>query len=531
MDTLTSLALAWLAQRTILPHLNLKPPTSPLTTFLLLAILIKTLLASTRKLLFLRKAKSLGCANPPSYPHKDPILGLDLLAPTLKAVKNHTFVSEMRSRFARHGNTHYVLALGRWVLVTCEPENIKCILGTKMDDYPIAGPRLYAALPLLGPDSVFTTNGAKWHHARGMIRPAFVRDQVADLRCFEEHITNLLNVVPRDGAVFDVQALLQAMTMDSSTDFMLGYSTNSLRQPSPEAEKFLEDFEFGSAQGAKRARLGSLSFWIPNRELEAAVGRIRTYLRFYLRRAIEEKKMMEEGAEKEKERGYVYLDEVLKMGLSEDHAIDQILSIIVAGRDTTAAAMTSAFYYLARSPDAVEKLRSEVKEVEAEIGGHDGMPTWEQLKGMKYLNNVIKEGLRLFPPLPTNSRETNKDTILPVGGGPDGKQPILVPKGTPVRWSLDMMQRRKDIYGPDAEEFRPERWESRRVGWDYLPFHGGPRICLGQQFALTQMSFTLYKFFKVFKSIEARDAELPLLIKSNLTASFANGCNIVAVPA
>ena len=141
------------------------------------------------------------------------------------------------------------------------------------------------------------------------------------------------------------------------------------------------------------------------------------------------------------------------------------------------------------------------------------------------------------------------------------------------------MQRRKDIFGPDAEDFRPERWEEglragyvsppplltystsrlvcsslchtialptdhtyitqkqksnikltfKLIRWEYVPFHGGPRICLGQQFALTQMSYTVFKFFQVFKSIESRD-DGPLLVKTNITACFANGCLIAAVP-
>lgn len=240
-------------------------------------------------------------------------------------------------------------------------------------------------------------NFCKRHSARAMIRPAFVRDQVADLRCFDKHITNLLSAIPRDGSTFDIQHLLQAMTMDSSTDFMLGYSSNTLVQPSPESEKFLADFEFGSQEGARRARLGPLAFWLPHRELDAAVRRIRKYVRFYLNKATRETENGRGGVE----RGYVFLDEVLKMGESEDHTIDQILSIIVAGRDTTAAAMTSVFYYLARSPRAVEKLRKEVKELEGVVGkGGEEMPTWEQLKGMKYLNNVIKEGALLRASLP-----------------------------------------------------------------------------------------------------------------------------------
>lgn len=73
------------------------------------------------------------------------------------------------------------------------------------------------------------------------------------------------------------------------------------------------------------------------------------------------------------------------------------------------------------------------------------------------------------------------DTVLPLGGGPDGKSPIFVPAGRQVGWHLYTIHRRKDIYGEDAEEFRPERWETLRPGWEFLPFNGGPRICIGRK--------------------------------------------------
>jgi cytochrome P450 len=68
------------------------------------------------------------------------------------------------------------------------------------------------------------------------------------------------------------------------------------------------------------------------------------------------------------------------------------------------------------------------------------------------------------------------DTTLPLGGGPDGKSPIFVPKGQMVIYQVYVMHRRTDLYGEDAQEFKPERWENLRPGWQYLPFNGGPRI-------------------------------------------------------
>lgn len=80
-------------------------------------------------------------------------------------------------------------------------------------------------------------------------------------------------------------------------------------------------------------------------------------------------------------------------------------------------------------------------------------------------------------------------TLLPRGGGPDGLSPVLVRKGDNVAFCVYAMHRRKDLYGEDAEEFRPERWDEDlplyydkvNAAWGYLPFNGGPRVCLGRK--------------------------------------------------
>jgi len=97
---------------------------------------------------------------------------------------------------------------------------------------------------------------------------------------------------------------------------------------------------------------------------------------------------------------------------------------------------------------------------------------------------VVTEVLRLYPSVPVNSREAARLTAIPVGGGPDGESPVLVRPGEAVGYCVYAMHRRRDIYGDDAECFRPERWEGdalKDVGWAYLPFNGGPRLCLGRK--------------------------------------------------
>jgi cytochrome P450 len=69
------------------------------------------------------------------------------------------------------------------------------------------------------------------------------------------------------------------------------------------------------------------------------------------------------------------------------------------------------------------------------------------------------------------------------------------------------MHRRTDFFGADSEVFRPERWEALRPGWEYLPFNGGPRICLGQQYALTEAGYVTVRLMQEFARLEPRDPD------------------------
>jgi cytochrome P450 len=89
---------------------------------------------------------------------------------------------------------------------------------------------------------------------------------------------------------------------------------------------------------------------------------------------------------------------------------------------------------------------------------------------------------RLYTNIPVNVREATKTTVLPRGAGPEGQSPLLIRKGFGIGFSPYHMHRNKELYGEDANEFRPERWEGpelKNIGCGFMPFHGGPRICLG----------------------------------------------------
>lgn len=89
--------------------------------------------------------------------------------------------------------------------------------------------------------------------------------------------------------------------------------------------------------------------------------------------------------------------------------------------------------------------------------------------------------LRLHPIVPINQRWASKDAVLPSGGKQE-KSSVVIPQGSNVYISVYTMHRRKDIYGEDANEFRPERWdEDLKPGWAFIPFGGGPRLCIGRK--------------------------------------------------
>jgi cytochrome P450 len=212
---------------------------------------------------------------------------------------------------------------------------------------------------------------------------------------------------------------------------------------------------------------------------------------------------------------YVFLHELLNQTKDPYALRSELLNILLAGRDTTAGLLSNTWQVLSQRPDLWAKLRAEVEQLNGE------KPDYTTIKEMKFLKWTLSESLRLMPVVPGNSRQALRDTVLPLGGGTNGKSPCLVKKGEVVGYSpwssksndntvhchtnARTVHRRKDYYGADALEFKPERWEALRPGWEYLPFNGGPRICVGQQYALMEASYATVRLIQTFPRIECRD--------------------------
>lgn len=352
---------------------------------------------------------------------------------------------------------------------------------------------------------IFTTDGSQWHDSRQLLRPQFIKDRVSDLHTFEHHVKVLLPLLSgsHNGATVKMDDLIYRFTLDAATDFLFASSVGSLQNGEVE---FATAFAEVQRVQATIARTGPLQGLVPKKSFHKALGVLNKFVDRYIDEALRLPKDELEKKTKSDE-GYTFLHAIATYTRDRQVLRDQLVAVLLAGRDTTAVTLSWLFYELSNHPQVVEKLRQEI----INHVGLDRVPTYDDLKSMRYLQHTLNETLRLYPVVPFNVRVALEDTTLPHGGGPDGTEPIGIEKDTPIGYSTFVMQRRADIYPPpssgfpDHLTFVPERWENwTPKSWTYIPFNGGPRICIGQQFALTEMAYTVTRILQTFERVESR---------------------------
>ena len=414
-----------------------------------------------------------------SFPHN--IFSTRIIIENSKALKGGYFLDNVRGRFLRNGTTLHYNTFFTELFTTIEPENIKTLLALNFKDWSLGPRRKSAFVPLLG-HGIFTTDGAAWQHSRELLRPNFARNQVGDLATFEIHVRQMIEAIPRDGSTVDLQDLFFQLTMDSASEFLFGESTNCLApgQAPEHSRAFADAFNRGQEEIAEAFRSGKLGDLLHSKkQFKKDAKTCHEFVDHFVYKGLEYRKTLDlsKGPPEIKEgERYVFLNELVKRTADPIQIRSELLNVLLAGRDTTASLLSDVWFVLARRPDIWNKLKAEVDEFEGQP------PTYQQIKDMKYLRMVLNEGkaffliylrvinvrsvaLRLYPVVAGNSRAAVVDTVLPLGGGEDGKSPLFMPKGSVMQYSVYAMHRRKDFYGEDADEFKPERWATLRPGW------------------------------------------------------------------
>ncbi|CAH6722793.1 cytochrome P450 52A13 [[Candida] jaroonii] len=458
------------------------------------------------------------------------LLSLPLLRKALRNKSEGTLAEFAQDLLKDHYSVKLSLGGIVPVVLTKDPENIKALIGTQFNDFAL-GTRHAHFKPLLG-DGIFTLDAQGWKNSRAMLRPQFSREQVAHVKSLEPHIKLLEKHIKKfRGETFDIQELFFRLTMDTATEFLFGSSVETLKDESinevAEVDfegrlEFAEGFNVSQAYLASRTYSQVFYFLINNREFREANKVVHKLADYFVDQTL---KISPEKLNEKAEGNYTFLYELAKQTRDPKVLRDQALNILLAGRDTTAGLLSFTFLELARNPEIWNKLRKTVLE-EFGTGTKEDLESisFETLKKCEYLKFVVNEALRMYPSVPMNFRTSTKETTLPRGGGKDGQSPIYISKGTTVAYSIYTTQRCTDFYGDDAHVFKPERWSNlNKLGWAYLPFNGGPRICLGQQFALTEASYVIVRLCQLFSKIESRDSVYPPKKNIQLTMNHKDG--------
>ncbi|KAJ7031177.1 cytochrome P450 [Mycena alexandri] len=481
-----------------------------------------------------------GAIRVPHIPNRWPA-GLDNVSKLGKMLESGYPADAFPPWFNEYGETIMLNLLFENRTITTEPAYIKAVLATDFDNYwkgdrirtmgdyetdcysgPVDTDR---GTSLLG-TGVFNTDDAMWKFHRSMTRPFFSRDRISDFDIFDKHAHDAIGQAAArlsEGHPVDIQDVASRFTLDSATEFLFGKSADSLsaglaypdslshlNPPSfwdHPSNVFVHAFMEGQRLQVDRGRFGSkwrlLEFWTdriqPHRKI------IDQFIDPIVDDALAKK--VEGSTLKSKPEAETLLSHLL-LGTDDRQIIrDEILNILVAGRDTTSATITFAVYMLAEHPEIAKRLRTEI----LEKIGHSRRPMHEDMKTMPYLRAFINETLRLYPPVPLDARSSKKATTWPTPSG----RPLYIPAATRIIYAVFLMHRRTDLWGPDAFEFDPDRFMDERLHkyltpnpYIFLPFNAGPRICLGQQFAYQESSFFLVRLLQRFSSFTlAPDAQ------------------------
>jgi len=407
--------------------------------------------------------------------------------------------------------------MGQRVVNTMDPKNIQAILASNFKDWEIGKRRSRQFGVMLG-RSIFTTDGAEWSHFRGLARPQFTRENINDLEGTEKACQDLIRVVNGDTSegwttLVDLAPLFYRFTLDTATKFFFGESVNSQltaagiyegESSTDDLSKTLnEEFDRAWTQCSEwigvRVRLQGL-YWLGNApKYSKAIKRVRDFANHYVQLALKSHDQHSKSSSADQPRSFSLLEGLAQDSTNATELRDQILSFLFAGRDTTASLLSWTFIQLARDRASQTKLRAAIH---AAFGDGPAAITFASLKACAFLQHVLLETLRLSPATPINNRVAVRDTLLPAGGGADGSKPVAIRAGQPCFFFVYGLHRREDLWGPDAALFKPERWAGRKLDWSYIPFSGGPRICLGQQYALTEAAYLVVRLLQTFPDME-----------------------------
>ncbi|KAA0992944.1 cytochrome P450 [Dyadobacter aurulentus] len=335
--------------------------------------------------------------------------------------------------------------------------------------------------PVLG-NGLVTSEGDFWLRQRRLVQPAFHRERLQELFLTMGGLTRgFLDEMEqyRGKAAIDIDAKMMSITSDIALKTLFGNMTNEdkaqIFKQVTRTQKYL----------VTRVRR---PYRLPLMAINGEDRQFRTDLKYFNKLIfdfIEHRRLSGEAPNDLLQLLLDSIDEETGARMNDLQIRDEAITMFAAGHETSATALSWLLWELARQPEMVARIRQESKQFET-------VPTFEQLMRMPYTRQVVEEGLRLYPPAWTMTREAIVDNDI---------EGYHIPKGTSVFMSVFELHRNPQLW-ENPLVFNPDHFSAEnvknRAKFNYLPFGAGPRICIGLQFAMMEMQLILSALLKRF---------------------------------
>ncbi|EIX1506664.1 cytochrome P450 [Campylobacter jejuni] len=406
--------------------------------------------------------------------------------------------------------TGYVKMPNFDLYVINDTKEVKRMMVDEVREFPKSAFLHELLSPLLG-ESIFTTNGEVWKKQRELLRPSFEMTRINKVfNLMSEAVADMMDRFSKypNHAVIEVDEAMTFITAD-----VIFRTIMSSKLDEEKGKKILNAFVTFQEQSVHTAMRRMFCFpkWLSYVLGDRKRAKAGDVIRQVLSDIIKPRYDMADNAEFEDILGSLLLvvDADTNKRFSFEEILDQVAMLFLAGHETTASSLTWTLYLLSLYPKEQEKAYEEITQV---LQG--GAIEISHLRQFKYLTNIFKESLRLYPPVGFFAREAKKDTQV---------RDKLIKKGSGVVIAPWLIHRHEEFW-TNPHGFNPSRFEGEYKKDAYLPFGVGERICIGQGFAMQEAILILANILKTYK-LELEEGFVPDVV-GRLTVRSANGMRI-----
>jgi enediyne biosynthesis protein E7 len=401
-------------------------------------------------------------------------------------------LERMIELFARYGDTYrvFVPARASYTYVIHHPDDVKRVLVSNHRNYT-KGIGLDRVKILLG-KGLMTSEGELWKRQRYMMQPFFHRRVITEfaslIAAANERFIERWEALSARGELINLTDEMSELTLEIVLRSILGTDLDRLSQ-----KLGGNPFEVVTKESGR-----NLQFAYKFRSLTKLVAELIEQRRAQGSEHFDFLAMLMEARDKDTGKP-----------MPEREMIDEVMTLIVAGHETTASALNWVWYLLSQHPEVAARLQAEI-DAAAEVRA----PSLAQMEALAYTQQVVNEALRLYPPGWLLSRRTLEADVL---GG------YGVPANSNVLLPLYLLHRHPDFW-IEPERFWPERFapehEAQRPRFAYMPFAAGPRHCIGETLALYEMLMHLFKVARHYRLSYVPDKPLELEAQINLRTRY-----------